>query len=92
MTASKILLYVLVALCVMQAQVSFGKPLCAPSSSRRLRTRAGLPLHRDDLQDLLKRALQVGDCARVIPVSKPLPLRFRRASDGKTFQCVITLK
>ncbi len=51
----------------------------------------GFPLNRGDLQMLLMNALKVGDCARIVPVTDPLPLRFRRATNRKKFQCIISL-
>jgi hypothetical protein len=45
-----------------------------------------------EFKSLLAGALVVNDCARVVKISQPIPLRFRRANNGKTFQCVITLK
>ncbi|UJR09142.1 hypothetical protein I4U23_013390 [Adineta vaga] len=48
--------------------------------------------HHDELQTLLMQALKLGDCARVVPVNEPLPLRFRRTPNHKQFQCIITLK
>jgi hypothetical protein len=41
---------------------------------------------------LLMQALKIGDCARIVPVTDPIPLRFRRSTNRKKFQCIITLK
>ncbi len=52
----------------------------------------GSPVHRDNLQMLLTEALKVSDCARIVPVTEPLPIRFRRSGTSrKKFQCIITL-
>jgi len=41
---------------------------------------------------LLTEALKVSDCARIVPVTDPLPIRFRRSGTSrKKFQCIITL-
>ncbi|CAF1593093.1 unnamed protein product, partial [Adineta ricciae] len=51
----------------------------------------GSAINSDELQTLLMQALKVTDCARVIAVHEPLPLRFRRTPLPKKFQCTITL-
>ncbi|CAF0981275.1 unnamed protein product [Rotaria sp. Silwood1] len=51
----------------------------------------GYPTNPDNLQELLKQALEVNYCARMVPVMKPIPIRFRRSTNKNQFQCIITL-
>jgi len=48
-------------------------------------------LKHGDLQLLLMKSLKVSDCARVVPMTGPLPIRFRRSTNRKKFRCIITL-
>lgn len=93
MSPGKNILYVLFVVFVIQAGFSTGKKFCSIFLFLRLFYwyNEGFPLKAGDLQVLLMNALKVGDCARVVPVSDPIPLRFRRATNRKKFQCIITL-
>ncbi|CAF1504886.1 unnamed protein product [Rotaria sordida] len=52
----------------------------------------GNPTTPENLQALLRQSLQINDCARIVQVAKPIPLRFRRSTNiKKQFQCTITL-
>ncbi|CAF1318713.1 unnamed protein product [Adineta steineri] len=51
----------------------------------------GSPIRHDNLQVLFTQALKVADCSRVVPVSEFIPLRHRRSTTKKVFQCFITL-
>jgi hypothetical protein len=94
MIRGKIILSVLFAVFVMQAGFSIGK-ICFvffyQIFSINIFYDKGFPLNRGDLQMLLMKALKIGDCARIVPVTDPIPLRFRRSTNRKKFQCIITL-
>ena len=52
----------------------------------------GRPLSHSDLRLLLKKSLNINDCARIVTVNDHLPIRHRRSSaDKKKFRCIITL-
>ncbi|CAF3119463.1 unnamed protein product [Rotaria socialis] len=55
------------------------------------RTSIGQPMKPSDLKALLRKALEVDFCARMVPVTRPIPLRFRRTLAKQQFQCLITL-
>jgi hypothetical protein len=85
----KFMLYVLLVVFVIQADYSIGK-LRLISKEFSI-DNLGLPLKHGDLQLLVMKALKTSDCARVVPVPGPLPLRFRRSTNQKTFRCIFTL-
>jgi hypothetical protein len=89
MMFAKILLSILFVMFVIQAEQSLGE--CFDDIGFRQFDRLGLPLNDTELRMLLAGALKIDDCARVISIKEPIPLRFRRGLSGKKFQCVISL-
>ncbi|CAF2524742.1 unnamed protein product [Rotaria sp. Silwood2] len=91
MIRGKIFLCVLLVTFVIQAQITIGKISFFVISIDIFGLIKGYPSNSENLQTLLKQALEVNYCARMIQVIRPIPLRFRRSTQKKQFQCIITL-
>ena len=78
---------------VIHADIAAGKSTLGTDVAGHRRSSLGKPAMSVELRNLLAQALKLGDCARLVRVQKPLPLRFRRgATPAEKFQCIITLE
>ena len=87
--------YVLLVGFVIQAEYTIGKCLwkCYCNRIEDCRRVLGVPVDQDYLKKLVRDTAKFRDCARSVPYSGPVPIRFRRTLDQNSnkFGCLIKL-